>query len=147
MTSLNERHKFFSAALVFLIKGGQILLMRRLNTGFEDGNYSLPSGFVDAGETASQAAAREAKEETGVNIQAKNLIFAHAMFRKGAGGVWADYFFECQVWTGQPRIMEAKKCDHMHWFSLNSLPDNLAPFARQAIECYKNKIYYSEFGW
>lgn len=147
MTLLKSRFKFFSAGLVFLLKDREILLMRRFNTGFEDGNYSLPSGFIDKHETASQAAIREVLEETGLIIQQQDLKFAHSMFRKGLGGVWADYFFECKTCRGEPRIMEPKKCDDMRWFNLNSLPNNLAPFARQAIECYKQKIYYSEFGW
>jgi 8-oxo-dGTP pyrophosphatase MutT (NUDIX family) len=39
--------------------------MKRAGTGFGDGAYSLPCGHMDGGETAAQAAQREAAEELG----------------------------------------------------------------------------------
>lgn len=147
MTKLDQRFKFFSAAFVCLIKNNKILLIRRFNTGFEDGNYSLPAGFIDKNETATQATVRECKEETGVSIKEKDLKFIHTMFRKGRGGVWVDHFFICKKWTGKPAITEPDKCDHIAWFGLNDLPKNIIPFVKQVLKCYKNKTYYSEFGW
>jgi 8-oxo-dGTP pyrophosphatase MutT (NUDIX family) len=41
---------------------GQILLIRRT----DNGNWSLPGGAIDPGETIRQAAVRETREETGV---------------------------------------------------------------------------------
>ncbi|TDF93738.1 NUDIX domain-containing protein [Paenibacillus piri] len=45
-----------------------VLLLKRQNTGFEDGKWSVDAGRMDGGEEVKAAAIREAKEEAGVDI-------------------------------------------------------------------------------
>lgn len=48
---------------------GQLLLIRRT----DNGNWSLPGGAVDAGETLRQAAVRETREETGIECKVTGI--------------------------------------------------------------------------
>jgi 8-oxo-dGTP pyrophosphatase MutT (NUDIX family) len=51
---IEKMHARMSAAVhLLLIKNDQILLLRRFNTGWQDGFYSLPAGHVDAGESVT----------------------------------------------------------------------------------------------
>ena len=51
--------------------GRPIVLIERLNPPF---GWAIPGGFVDVGETLEQAAVREAKEETGLEVKLKTLL-------------------------------------------------------------------------
>ena len=141
-----EYFKFVSAVHLFLIKGEKILLLKRFNTGYEDGNYSVPAGHIDGEERATKAIIREAMEETGITVDENQLKMVHVMHRKSTEER-IDFFFEAIQWQGEPKIMETNKCDDLKWFSLNQLPQNTIPYVRSGIKNYKNKISFSEFGW
>ena len=49
------------------------ILIKRKNNPFKD-YWALPGGFVDYGETVESAAVREAKEETSIDVELKDLV-------------------------------------------------------------------------
>jgi len=144
---MSERFRPFSAVYLLLIKHDAVLLLRRFNTGWQDGSYSLVSGHIEGDETVRTAMIREAKEEAGITIQPDDLQFAHVMHRKASDREYIDFFFAATKWEGEPQNMEPAKCDHLEWFPLGKLPDNILPNVKQVIEDYTNKRYFSEAGW
>ena len=144
---MNERFKAIVAVHLFLRRENKILLMRRFNTGYEDGNYSVPAGHIDGGERITTAMIRETKEETTVNINSKYLNVVHVMHRNADDWERIDFFFECEKWEGDVQIGEEDKCDDLTWFDINKLPDRIIPYIRDAITSYKKKEIYSEFEW
>jgi ADP-ribose pyrophosphatase YjhB (NUDIX family) len=49
---------------------GEILLIRRS----DNGNWALPGGAIDIGESMTEAAVRETREETGIDCQITGLV-------------------------------------------------------------------------
>ena len=46
----NRRFRMVVAVHLFLLQNGNILLLRRFRTGYEDGNYSVIAGHLDGSE-------------------------------------------------------------------------------------------------
>ncbi len=76
---LKSRFKIKAAVFLLLIQGNEILLLRRFNTGIDDGCYVVPMGCIDGNETLTDALFRESKEEA--NIVPVKTKFAHLMNR------------------------------------------------------------------
>ena len=125
---------------------GKILMLRRANTGWQDGNYSLVAGHAEENEAITTATIREAKEESGVEIKPEDLQLKVVMHRID-DREQLDFFFEPTKWQGKIKNVEPDKCDDLSWFSLDNLPPNTIPYIREAIRCYRGGIIYSEFGF
>ena len=142
-----ERFKIIPAVYLVLTRKNEILLSRRFNTGFHDGEYSFPAGHLDGNETLVKAMIREAKEETGIELKPEDLKLIHVMHRKEPNEERVDFFFVVERWSGEPKIMEPHKCDDLRWFNVNNLPDNIILYIKQVIDCILEKRFYSEAGW
>jgi len=75
------RTKFPVTVHLLFFRDDQILVLRRFNTGYADGQYSVPAGHLDGGETVMEAAAREAEEEVGVKLDQLEMVFSTVMHR------------------------------------------------------------------
>ena len=81
---------------------------------FEDGNYSVPAGHLDGGETVRMAAQREALEEIGVHTTIKDILFAGVM-HKIEDDERVEFFVHVKEWQGEPINAEPDKCDELRW--------------------------------
>lgn len=142
-----ERFKLVVAVHLILIQNNQILLLRRYNTGYEDGNYSVVAGHIDGNESVIHAMKREALEEAGITIDENDLEIVHTMHRKTLNRESIDYFLTCKNYTGEIQIMEKDKCDELRFYNLEHLPENVIPYVRKAIEYYQNGVSFSTYGW
>ena len=131
---------------LFLIRGSEVLLLRRYRTGYEDGNYSVPAGHLDGGEEYRMAMLREAREELGINIALSDLIPIGVMHRR-ASEERIDFFFSAKSWTAEIVNREPHKCDELRWCPLDALPANTVPYVRRALENFQAGISFDAFGW
>lgn len=141
-----ERFKLTPAVYLVIIKDNKILLSRRKDTGWEDGKYSLVSGHVEAGESATAAMVREAKEEADITIDPKDLKLVHIMHRMSTEER-IDLYFSVKKWIGIPKNMEQDRCDDMRWFNLDDLPKNLIKCMQIGLKNSLAGIIYSEVNW
>ena len=134
------------AVHLFLLNEDRILLLRRHNTGYEDGNYGTIAGHVEGEEQVKTAMIREAKEEAGIEIKPSDLevvVAMHSMTDKE----YICFFLKASKWSGEIRNMEPDQCADLTWFPIDNLPPNVIPYVRKAIQNYRSGKWFSSFGW
>lgn len=152
---MTSRLTLVPASYVLLLRGTgadtEVLLQQRANTGYRDGYWAIAAaGHIEAGETAVEAAHREAAEELAVTDL--ELEFLTAMQRTGNDlpiDERIDFFFAARSWQGEPRIVEPEKCSGLGWFALEELPDPVVPPERELLRQLQTGTLtpYSTFGF
>lgn len=147
-----RRFKLKVGVCLFLVQNDEILLLRRFNTGIDDGLYVVPMGGHDGKEPLTQALIREAEEETGIVLKPANVQLCHVMHRfhpmpEGLSFEQIDMYFKAEIYDGVVENMEPNKCDELKFYPMDNLPANTAPFIKHAIQSMLQGQFYSEFGW
>ena len=152
---MTDRFVVVPASYVFLLRPGadgsvdEVLLQLRQNTGYMDDHWAAAAaGHVERGETAYDAAAREALEE--LDITEVELSFVTSMQRtQNAGPIdeRIDFFFTARSWRGEPRIVEPEKCAELRWCPLDALPDPVVPHELSVLTQLGSIPAYSTFGF
>jgi len=126
---------------------GRVLLGRRQNTGYADGEWQImPSGHLEEGESIIDATAREAREELGIDVS--GLTVAHVTHHRNPGGTArVGMFLVARTTSGTPVNTEPHKCAEMAWFPVDDLPDRTVPYARAGIEAVRDRVRFSLHGW
>ncbi len=114
---------------VLIQAAGRLLLIKRGNDP-ERGKWSVPAGFVDAGEDPARAAEREALEETGLQVRVTGLLDVYARMRVTEG---ADILivYHAQVVDGQ--LTPGDDAEAVGYFDLNDLPELAFDSTRQIV--------------
>jgi 8-oxo-dGTP diphosphatase len=80
---------------------GRILLIRRGTDPYE-GYWALPGGFVEVGETLEAAAAREAEEETGLEVEIVRLVGVYSDPDRDPRGHNVSAAYLARIREGEP---------------------------------------------
>ncbi|MGM0386405.1 MAG: NUDIX hydrolase [Actinomycetota bacterium] len=151
---MSARFTLVPAAYVYLRREGEVLLQLRQNTGFMDGHWAAAiAGHVEAGESVTGAAIREAAEEVGVEVPASALTPLTVLHRTDGSEdpveQRVDFFFECRFWLGEPLILETAKCADLRWFRIDALPEPMPPHERFVLErlCDEDLPAFGPFGF
>jgi ADP-ribose pyrophosphatase YjhB (NUDIX family)/ribosomal protein S18 acetylase RimI-like enzyme len=118
---------------VIVVRGGRVLLGRRRGA-HGAGDWALPGGHLEYGETPEACAARELAEETGLRAGGWRRapytadVIGDAM--ADAGHHYVTLFMLADGVTGDPQRLEPQKCDGWSWHDWDALPEPLfAPLA------------------
>lgn len=114
-----------SAGVAILDEAGRILLVQEKDEGI-DGLWHIPAGTVEAGEMLEDAARREAKEETGLDVELIEYLNVY-IGRFASGDIIARH-----VWLAKKppdavpsplATEEIAECRFFSWDEFNTLYD------------------------
>ncbi|GIG55745.1 hypothetical protein Lfu02_01170 [Longispora fulva] len=125
---------------------GKLLLARRAGAVYASGMWHLPSGHLEPGEPLADGAAREAREELGIDIDLDDLRLVHVMHHQASGQEpRVGFFFEADRWTGDPVNAEPDRCSGLAWVEPDALPEPMVPYTVAALtEITAGRIYAAD---
>lgn len=132
---------------LLIIQDNKVLLMKRQNTGYEDGKYGSIGGHLEEEEDFKTTITREAKEEINIELDRDKLEFISIVHRKGITKNYVNIFFSTSSYSGNIENNETNKCSNIKWFELDKLPKNIVEIEKNVIEKYKKGNYLIEYGW
>lgn len=132
---------------VMLLKNRKILLGKR-NIDPEkadselggEGTWTMPGGKLEWGESFEEGAAREVKEETGIDLGEVKVICVNNDKNEKAHFVTIGLF--STDFSGEAKVMEPDEITEWKWFTSKELPKNIFPPSKKLLENYKSKKFY-----
>ena len=118
---------------VVLDEQNRVLLGRRA----DNGRWAVVSGILEPGEEPAPAAAREALEETGVEVEVLALtavsVGEPVAYPNGDRAQYLDLCFWCRPVGGEAHVADDESTA-VGWFAVDALPEPLNPSTAQRIE-------------
>ena len=101
---------------------GKLLLVREV----EDGGWTMPGGWADVGDVPSEAAEREAWEETGFRVRARKVIGVYDANRIAPLQLFHAFkvVFLCDLLGGEAR--PSRETSEVGFFSREEIPPQLS---------------------
>jgi ADP-ribose pyrophosphatase YjhB (NUDIX family) len=130
------------SANVIVVNGqGELLLIHRT----DNGNWAVPGGGMDLGESITDTAVRETREETGITCEITGLVGIytnprHVILYTSNGEVRQEFSI---VFTAQPvggELRPSSESSEPQWVSPTAIPSlQMHPSMRQRIQHYLDK--------
>ncbi|KAI3796214.1 hypothetical protein L1987_38880 [Smallanthus sonchifolius] len=109
---------------VFILKDNKVLFGRRRSLSIAAHTYALPGGHLEFGESFEECAAREVKEETGLDIKNIELLTATNNILSDTVHLVIIYMRARLSDPDQiPQNIEPDKCEGWDWYDLNNVPE------------------------
>jgi 8-oxo-dGTP diphosphatase len=116
---------------------GTYLILKRNEEPFA-GEWDLPGGFVEMGESPADAAVREVAEETGLRVTPTEIIGAFTSAYGDSGRHTVDIAYLCRIEGGDFELDRVEKSDAA-WVALAEMPRLAFAGERQALETLRSR--------
>lgn len=110
--------KFGIAADPIILNGNKVLLMKRSYEPFE-GKFEFPGGFMEEGETVEETCVREAKEETGLDIEPVEILGVYSKPGRDPRDQYVAVAFICKPKGTNVKI--SQEATEASWFDLEKV--------------------------
>lgn len=109
---------------VFIFRDGKFLMQRRSGAHGE-GTWSVPGGHLEYGEQPEETAVREAREETGCEIESVRFAAVTNDIFADENKHYVTLWMASDWLANEPTITEPEKCIGQAWVDFDSLPEPL----------------------
>ncbi|GIM96281.1 NUDIX hydrolase [Paractinoplanes toevensis] len=137
--------------LLVLSHGDRVLLARRENTGYADGQWNLPSGKLEHGEDALTGMIREAREEIGLRLTPDELRLATTIHQQNPDGSTRIGLVFLATHDparhGTPINAEPHKCGGIAWFPATDLPADAVPYTAACVQAFLDAVPFALTGF
>lgn len=123
--NFNYSDKVLAGTGVFVLNENAQILLGKRKGSHGAGEWSLPGGHCDKGETSDQGAIREVKEETGLIVKEVRKLTWNDHYFPEVDRQYITLYYVAYDWTGEPYVVEPHKCEKWEWFDLDNLPKPL----------------------
>jgi 8-oxo-dGTP diphosphatase len=149
MSMPTERYASIVDVHVILRRRGQILLLRRTGDVYASGQFCLPSGHLENGESVIDAAVRETREETGIALDLAALGHVLSIHQRNPGTRHAriGFAFMPSQWDGEPVNAEPHKHSELHWADPARLPPDTVGYTAAVIAAVEQGLTFTLNGW
>jgi len=119
-------------------RDGEFLALRRAGDP-KNGEWNMPGGFVESGESGPEAIAREVLEETGLEIEVEEVIgiFASTYGEGEDAKPIFDVAFLCSLKGGEMEVSDESL--EAAWFSLDDFPSPAFEGERAALSTLRER--------
>ncbi|MCM3757531.1 NUDIX hydrolase [Sporosarcina aquimarina] len=107
--------------LIFDEQRENILMVK--NKGENSSYYTLPGGAVERGETLEEAAIREAKEETGLDVELDGIFSISEAFFEDRGHHAIFFTFRGKIIGGEMTISMPEEIEEITWMDSQKAED------------------------
>ena len=140
---IGGRKIILNCAGAVIVKDGKILLQRRA----DNNQWGLPGGLLELNETYEDAAIREVREETGLEIKLVSFLGMYHNYEmewsNGDKAHTISAIYVAEIVSGEPRIDEESY--ELRFFSIEEAPECFAEDQIAAMEAYARGIRYPLF--
>ena len=137
---IGPRKIILNCAGAVIVREGKILFQRRT----DNGKWGLIGGLVEMNETYEQAALREIREETGLEVKLDSFLGIfhnpNLVWSNGDAAHVISAMFTASIIRGEPRIDEESY--ELRFFGKDELPEIFAEDHRAALDVFFEGIRY-----
>ena len=133
-TTVTRYRNPFPTVDIIIRQGQQVVLIERNNEPY---GWALPGGFVDYGESLEQAALREAKEETALDLSNLCQFRAYSEPDRDPRQHNISIVFTAD---GAGQLCGGDDAAEARLFALEQLPENLCFDHAQILQDYRNSL-------
>lgn len=128
-----EHQRPLLAIYCLVLRGPELLLLKRTGTKYASGFWSVPAGHVDQGEPVLAAASRELEEETGLIVAQNAWSLVALVHRQTRQRSIIDVFLRTEEFSGDLTNREPEKHGALEFRDFSELPSPVVPYVKEVL--------------